>query len=735
MAASPAAGLKPPKAFGLRVTSPGAAPPADGRLGAGSVTGDFSGCRAGFLVPVLFSGDGCRCWSGGSRVKRSVIREAGFARVVIGNLVKSVQCKKGPWSTFRGGLPHPRGRPTEQCSFSAVCAAAAGWSGWSRSWMLSFRRENEDKSFDCFVTRVKEQAKKCSFSVLHDSLVKDRIIIGVKYLQLVPQLLNDELTLQKTIELCRNHELTAMQSRAMIAEEKIDAVKVLKKKSNDNSDTEVIQCGRCVRKHKRSSCPAYGKECRSCGRKGHFAAQCKIQNTVRKPTIHTISEKNNSDSEEELFIGAIETEGEDWYQTVRVGGKTFSAKLDSGATVGSSKKFEITSLATVQYEMIVKETVTPILGRKTCIAQQLIARVNDVQVNDSDIYNGLGCVKNYVYDIDLIDNPQWKMRPARHVPHSIRDAVKKELDSMEKLGVIERIHDPTPVVNQNLLRRHHPLSTLEEISTRLSKSKYFTILDCTKGFWQIPVTDRTAKFLTFGTPWGRYCCKRLPFGLASAPEVFQKIMQDTLDGLDGVEYSMDDILIHAESLSQLKDITENVIRRLHEKGLKLNKEKCVFNQSKAKFLGHLVSKDGLSADPDKLDAVRRLNTPTNKQELQRALEMITYLAKFVPNLSKITEPLRRLLAKDAAWVWEVEQEKAFQDIKNLMISPPVLAFYDVNKPVTLSVDASSNALGAVLIQNERPVAYASKALSVAEKNYPQIEKEAAVIRFACQKFH
>lgn len=182
----------------------------------------------------------------------------------------------------------------------------------------------------------------------------------------------------------------------------------------------------------------------------------------------------------------------------------------------------------------------------------------------------------------------------------MREDVKKELAVMEKLGVIEKIHEPTPVVNamvlvrkkgklricidpsqvnQNLLRRHHPLTTVEEITVRLKDSKRFTILDCKMGFWQIKVSDRTSKFLTFGTPWGRYCCKRLPFRLASAPEVFQNVMQELVGNIDGVECSMDDVLIHAGNSAELQVITDIVISKNSQAGLKLNRDKCVFDQS------------------------------------------------------------------------------------------------------------------------------------------------------------
>lgn len=127
--------------------------------------------------------------------------------------------------------------------------------------------------------------------------------------------------------------------------------------------------------------------------------------------------------------------------------------------------------------------------------------------------------------------------------------------------------------------------------------------------------------------------------------------------------------------------------------------------------------------------------PNNKTELQRFLGMVTYLSKFIPNMSKRTQPLRKLLEKGVAWDWQREQTKAFEFLKILLKSTPVLKFYDVNEDVTVQADASSNALGAVLLQNDHPVAYASRALSKSEQRYPQIEKEALALRFACQRFH
>ncbi|XP_053698805.1 uncharacterized protein K02A2.6-like [Sabethes cyaneus] len=664
--------------------------------------------------------------------------------------------------------------------------------------------QNPGEQFDTFLTRVREQAKKCSFSVLSDSMVKDRIISGTVHKKIIPQLLNDDLDLQKTVDTCRNYEQSIKQSKVML-ENSYSEVDLLKQKKYDNSQNsgreEKFPCNRCGLEHRRRQCPAFNKVCVRCNRVGHFASRCfgragtdsRKNKSVKMVTCEQ-EEKSEELSVEELFIGAVNDDDESsddvWYETVQINGKSVTLKLDSGAACNvlpnsifrslGSKLMSSTTMRLVSYSghklnvkgeahlplivrgraesavfKVIDEEVMPILGRKTCVRFNLIAKVQELTMDDS-LFNGLGCIKGFEYDIDLTEDPTFQYNPPRRIPHSLRDQVKAELDAMEKIGVIKKISAPTPVlnamviirqkgklricidpsqVNKNLLRRTHPLSTIEEISSRICGSKWFTVLDMRKGFWQIPVSERTKKYLAFGTPWGRYTCNRLPFGLASAPEVFQKLMNSLLEGLQGVESSMDDILIHAPSKDQLGQITKLVLHRIESAGLKLNHEKCLFVKQSVKFLGHIVSGEGLKADPDKLIAIQRLKRPENKIQLQRVLGMVTYLGKFIENLSEITEPLRKLLIKNVDWVWDIEQEQSFNKIKNLMQRPPVLAYYDVKSDVTLSVDASSKAFGAVLLQNGKPVAYASKSLTSAQENYPQIEKEAAAIRFACNKFH
>lgn len=224
-----------------------------------------------------------------------------------------------------------------------------------------------------------------------------------------------------------------------------------------------------------------------------------------------------------------------------------------------------------------------------------------------------------------MENPQFEKYPARRIPHAIREQVKNELDSMVKLGVIRKMDnevspvvspmvsvqknnklriclDPTDV-NKNIQRRYYPLKSIEEIAALVHGSPYFTLLDCTRRFWQIKVSNRTEPYLAFSTPWGRYCFQRFPFGLASAPEVFSEIMNRILDGIDHTEISMDDILIHASTKEELEKTTQIIINKLQASNLKLNKDKCFLNQDKIKFLGHIFSAAGIEADPGKVDAI------------------------------------------------------------------------------------------------------------------------------------
>ena len=177
-----------------------------------------------------------------------------------------------------------------------------------------------------------------------------------------------------------------------------------------------------------------------------------------------------------------------------------------------------------------------------------------------------------------------------------------------------------------------------------------------------------------------------------------------------------------------------LLNRCREQGLKLNSRKLKFKLDKVAYMGHVFSSEGLLPDPEKVSAVSDMPIPENVAAVHRLLGVVTYMAKFVPKLSTIAEPLRRLTHKDSVFEWSEVQDRAVSQIKAVLCSAQVLQYYDVKKETTIECDSSEHGLGAVITQEGKPVAYASRTLTSTERNYAQIEKEALAIVFACERF-
>ena len=227
----------------------------------------------------------------------------------------------------------------------------------------------------------------------------------------------------------------------------------------------------------------------------------------------------------------------------------------------------------------------------------------------------------------------------------------------------------------------------------------------------------------------------MPFGIKSAQEVFQKRMHQCFGDLPGVETDIDDILVWGHTEADHNQRLKAVLQRCKEVNLTLNRDKCQFGMSQVTYLGHVINAQGISPDPERVRAITEMPPPQDKKGVERLLGVLNYVAKFIPDMSSITQPIRELLKKEVQFIWEWEQEEAFQKIKEKLSVAPALVFFNVKKPTTISCDASQSGLGAVLMQENRPVAYASRALTSAETRYAQIEKELLAVVFALEKFH
>ena len=383
-------------------------------------------------------------------------------------------------------------------------------------------------------------------------------------------------------------------------------------------------CGRCGGKHgKQQTCPTMGATCHKCKKLNHYSKMYKTRLTnERKVHSHEAEEKQrekNTDSEsDDFFIGAInaQDENKEWTTSLKIDNKNVKFKIDTGAecNVMSKKTYEdltktrleksrfhlgafgeqkletIRKFSTVctypkkywpiEFQ-VVNRDVPNILGLTTCLELNLVKRVLTIDENDctkstvllesdifeqyNDVFTGLGCVKGVVHQIATDPAVKPVVHPPRRVSAPLRQKVKDELDRMERLGVVERVQEPTEWVNslvavlkpngkirlcidpkdlnRAIKREQYPMKTIEEVITKIPNAKLFSKLDATQGYWQVELDDESAKKVTFDTPFGRYRFNRLPFRISSAPEVFQNIMSQIFDGHDGIEVIVDDLLV------------------------------------------------------------------------------------------------------------------------------------------------------------------------------------------------
>ncbi|XP_051782102.1 uncharacterized protein K02A2.6-like [Erpetoichthys calabaricus] len=377
-----------------------------------------------------------------------------------------------------------------------------------------------------------------------------------------------------------------------------------------------------------------------------------------------------------------------------------------------------------------------------------------------EVFQGLGKLQeSYHIQLEQGATPVALSVP-RRVPLPLRDAVRAELHRMEGMGVISKVTEPTAwcsgmvvipklggkppricvdltPLNAVVKRERHILPAVDQTLAMLTDAMVFTKLDARSGFWQIPLTPQSRPLTTFITPFGRYHFNRLPFGISSAPEHFQRRMSQMLEGFEGVICHADDVLVYGRDKQEHDQRLHRVLQKFQKEGLTLN-EKCEFAKTEIMFVGHKVSANGIEPDPNKVKAIQQLPQPTCVADVRCLMGMANYLAKFVPQLATITMPLKDLQKERNEWSWAEPQETAFQGLKGILSSPEVLAQYSNMADTRVAADASSYGIGAVLTQKQqdgswRPITYISRGLTDTERRYAQIEKEALAVTWACER--
>ncbi|XP_026065967.1 uncharacterized protein K02A2.6-like [Carassius auratus] len=309
-----------------------------------------------------------------------------------------------------------------------------------------------------------------------------------------------------------------------------------------------------------------------------------------------------------------------------------------------------------------------------------------------------------------------------------------------KAGDVRICGDFKVTINPALHAVQYPLPRIEDIFASLSGGEHFSKIDLAQAYLQMEMDEKSKKFLTINTHKGLYQYNRLVFGIASAPALWQRAMDQVLQGIPGTQCYLDDIIVTGKDDSDHLQNLQRVLMRLCEYGLRANKEKCEFFKSQISYCGHVIDKDGLHKSQDKIEAVLKAPHPQNVSQLRSYLGLVNYYHKFLPNLSTVLHPLNALLQTKTQSKWSDSCEQAFQETKRLITSDVVLTHFNPSMPIRLACDASPYGIGAVLSHKfpdgtEKPIAFASRSLTTAERNYAQIDREALSLVWGVKKFH
>ena len=351
--------------------------------------------------------------------------------------------------------------------------------------------------------------------------------------------------------------------------------------------------------------------------------------------------------------------------------------------------------------------------------------------------------------------------PPYRLPHAYRSEVKNEIEDMLRSGIIKPATGEwsAPVVivkkkdgslrlcvdfrklNQESQMDAYPMPRVDDIIDRLGKAKYFSTLDLTKGYWQVPVAAGDRVKIAFSTPFGLYQFTVMPFGLQGAPATFQRLMDRVIRGLEDYTAAyLDDLIIFSETFDEHLHHIQEVLLRLRKAGLTA-KKKCFFGADSCIYLGHVVGGGVVCPELSKLDAVESFPVPKTKKDVRAFLGLAGYYRRFIPNFALVAVPLTDLTKKAAPVTveWSKSCEQSFNELKKSLCSAPVLASPDFDREFVLQTDASDRGIGAVLSQfdeqgQEHPIAYFSKKLLPREERYSTVEKECLAIKLGVQAF-
>ncbi|XP_055344840.1 uncharacterized protein K02A2.6-like [Paramacrobiotus metropolitanus] len=621
----------------------------------------------------------------------------------------------------------------------------------------------------------------------------------------------------ETLQLARRFETGQEQAKMNnnLEEDIPTSVKVIRKAGRGNaarqqSPRKTKPCYRCGgTNHDQADCRFRNQPCRKCGKNGHIAKVCRSGAATGKGT------QRRSGRVEAVYdvLNTTTGEGDPIMVHLTVCRRSVAFELDTGSakTIATRKMWnelkrpdlfpcdsklrsfsghEIPVLGACYVgvkrdggseerlmELIVVEEGTNVLGRDWITAFNLqhhkmselaIGQVHEerslesiLKANKNLFREELGCCRTFQAHLHLKPDAVPKYCKPRPVPFALREPVEKDIERLERLGVLERIErsawaapivvvrkqggavricaDLSTGLNDALDVQRYPLPLPDELFAILNGGEEFTTIDMSDAYHQVPLDEASRELVAINTHRGLYRYTRLPFGVAAAPSIFQQMMEELLNGIPYVAVYMDDIIItgrtRREHLANLAEVAE----RMNRQGFTLKQQKCNFLQLSVEYLGFVVDRNGRHVSETKIRAIMEMPAPVDVAQVRSFLGMINHYGKFIHQLATKTYCLNALLKVDVKWEWSGECDGAFRSLKAELAQATMLVHYDPAKPLILAADASQYGIGAVISHRgpsgeDQPIAHASKTLTQTEQRYAQIEKEALALVFGVKKF-
>ena len=505
------------------------------------------------------------------------------------------------------------------------------------------------------------------------------------------------------------------------------------------------QCQRCGGKHDPTKCRFREYDCHYCKKKGHLAAVCRKKQAEAAQTAQQAHRVEVAPSEQgrEYNLYHVNDKGstKSLIVDIKLNGQLTQMEVDTGASVSllgevhfkplrekgatlrpSSAKLstytgetiQVLGIADVKVEykgqtatlplLVIPGAGPPLLGRdwlnvlrldwKSIFQVHSQRSLQDVLEAYSEVFEEeLGTVKGVFTKIHVADTAIPKFHKARSVPFALRGKVEKELERLQKQGIIEPVQfaswaapiipvektdgtiricgDYKVTVNRAAELDKYPIPRIDDLFASLAGGERFTKLDLSHAYQQILLDPESRKYVTVNTHKGLFTYNRLPFGVSSAPSIFQRVMESVLQGIPGVCVYIDDILVTGHNEQEHLDHLERVFKRVKDAGMRLKREKCKYLLPAVDYLGHTISQEGLRTSDEKVEAILQAPAPANVTELRSFLGLVNYYGKFLPDLATLLSPLYLLLQKKQKWMWCSAQEEAFRKVKELLKSSRV----------------------------------------------------------------